>query len=86
MALYYTIFVSDGRIIVRPEAAQEEIRDSRRPDALSNFPLICVSIIQKKQLKLSEMANLFGYSDAYLSRMSKSMQKSILRDLFTGNS
>lgn len=47
MALYYNILYLMVRDYRETEAAQEEIQDSRRLDALSKLPLICVSIIQK---------------------------------------
>ena len=55
-------------ILCEPEAAQEEIQDSRRLDALSKITTY-MREHYTEELKLSDMATLFGYSDAYLSRM-----------------
>ena len=56
------------------EAAEEEIQDSRRLDALSKITTY-MREHYTEDLKLSDMAALFGYSDAYLSRMFKKYAK-----------
>lgn len=74
MALYYNILfllVQDYR---ESEAAQKEIRDSRRLDALSKITTY-MREHYTEELKLSDMAAMFGYSDAYLSRMFKKYAK-----------
>ena len=65
MALYYNILYLMVRDYRETEAAQEEIQDSRRLDALSKI----TSYMRE------HMAALFGYSDAYLSRMFKKYAK-----------
>ena len=74
MALYYNILYLMVRNYRETEAAQEEIQDSRRLDALSKITTY-MREHYTEELKLSEMANLFGYSDAYLSRMFKKYAK-----------
>ena len=74
MALYYNILYLMVRDYRETEAAQEEIQDSRRLDALSKITTY-MREHYTEELKLSEMANLFGYSDAYLSRMFKKYAK-----------
>lgn len=74
MALYYNILYLLVRDYRETEAAQEEIKDSRRLDALSKITTY-MREHYTEELKLSEMANLFGYSDAYLSRMFKKYAK-----------
>ena len=74
MALYYNILYLMVRDYRETEAAQEEIQDSRRLDALSKI----TSYMREhytEEMKLSDMAALFGYSDAYLSRMFKKYAK-----------
>ena len=66
------------------EAAQEEIQDSRRLDALSKITTY-MREHYKEDLKLSDLAATFGYSDAYLSRMfqkyAKINYKTYLQDI-----
>ena len=57
------------------EAGEQEVRHSRRLDALARITSYMREHYQE-ELKLTEVANMFGYSDAYLSRI---MQMSILR-------
>lgn len=85
MALYYNILYLMVRDYRETEAAQEEIQDSRRLDALSKITTY-MREHYTEELKLSEMANLFGYSDAYLSRMFKKYAKINFKTYFTGNS
>ena len=56
------------------KAEQAEIQDSRRLDALSKITTY-MREHYTEDLKLSDMAALFGYSDAYLSRMFKKYAK-----------
>ena len=67
MALYYNILYLMIKDYRETEAAQEEIQDSRL-DALSKITTY-MREHYTEELKLSDMATLFGYSDAYLSRM-----------------
>ena len=50
------------------EAGEQEVRHSRRLDALARITSYMREHYQE-ELKLTEVANMFGYSDAYLSRM-----------------
>lgn len=50
------------------EVHEKEIRHSRRLDALSKITTY-MREHYREDLKLSELASMFGYSDAYLSRM-----------------
>lgn len=50
------------------EVGEKEVRYSRRLDALSKITTY-MRENYKEDLKLSELAAMFGYSDAYLSRM-----------------
>ena len=50
------------------EAREQEVRHSRRLDALARITSYMREHYQE-ELKLTEIANMFGYSDAYLSRM-----------------
>ena len=68
MALYYNILYLMVRDYRETEAAQEEIQDSRRLDALSKITTY-MREHYNEDLKLSDLAGTFGYSDAYLSRM-----------------
>ncbi len=74
MALYYNILYLLIKDYRETEAAQEEIQDSRRLDALSKITTY-MREHYTEELKLSDMATLFGYSDAYLSRMFKKYAK-----------
>lgn len=74
MALYYNILFLLIKDYRESEAAQKEIRDSRRLDALSKITTY-MREHYTEDLKLSDMAVLFGYSEAYLSRMFKKYAK-----------
>ena len=74
MALYYNILYLLVKDYRETEAAEEEIQDSRRLDALSKITTY-MREHYTEDLKLSDMAALFGYSDAYLSRMFKKYAK-----------
>ena len=50
------------------EAGEQEVRHSRRLDALARITSYMREHYQE-ELKLTDVANMFGYSDAYLSRM-----------------
>lgn len=50
------------------EAGEQEVRHSRRLDALAKL-LPNMREHYQEELKLTDVANMFGYSDAYLSRM-----------------
>ena len=84
MALYYNILYLMVRDYRETEAAQEEIQDSRRLDALSKITTY-MREHYKEDLKLSDLAATFGYSDAYLSRMfqkyAKINYKTYLQDI-----
>ena len=70
MALYYNILFLLVKDYRESEAARKEIQDSRRLDALSKITTY-MREHYTEDLKLSDLAALFGYSDAYLSRMFK---------------
>lgn len=74
MALYYNILYLMVRGYRETEAAQEEIQDSRRLDALSKITTY-MREHYKEDLRLSGLAAMFGYSDAYLSRMFRKYAK-----------
>lgn len=74
MALYYNILYLMVRDYRETEAAQEEIQDSRRLDALSKITTY-MREHYKEDLRLSGLAAMFGYSDAYLSRMFRKYAK-----------
>ena len=74
LALYYNILYLLVRDYREPEAEPGEIRDSRRLDALSKITSY-MREHYKEDLKLADMAVLFGYSEAYLSRMFKKIAK-----------
>lgn len=84
MALYYNILYLMVRDYRETEAAQEEIQDSRRLDALSKITTY-MREHYNEDLKLSDLAGTFGYSDAYLSRMfqkyAKVNYKTYLQDI-----
>ena len=84
MALYYNILYLMVRDYRETEAAQEEIQDSRRLDALSKITTY-MREHYNEDLKLSDLAATFGYSDAYLSRMfqkyAKVNYKTYLQDI-----
>lgn len=74
MALYYNILFLLVKDYRESEAAPKEIQDSRRLDALSKITTY-MREHYTEELKLSDMAAMFGYSDAYLSRMFKKYAK-----------
>lgn len=74
MALYYNILFLLVKDYRESEAAPKEIQDSRRLEALSKITTY-MREHYTEDLKLSDMASLFGYSDAYLSRMFKKYAK-----------
>ena len=74
MALYYNILFLLVKDYRESEAAEKEIQDSRRLDALSKITTY-MREHYTEDLKLSDLATLFGYSDAYLSRMFKKYAK-----------
>lgn len=83
-AAFYEILyllVSNYRVT---EAREKEIRHSRRLDALSKITTY-MREHYREEMKLSELASMFGYSDAYLSRMfqkyAKVNFKSYLQDI-----
>lgn len=68
MSLFYEIMyilVKNYRVT---EVHEKELRHSRRLDALSKITTY-MREHYREDLKLSQLASLFGYSDAYLSRM-----------------
>ena len=75
------ILVKDYRVT---ETREKDIRHSRRLDALSKITTY-MREHYKEDLKLSELAATFGYSDAYLSRMfqkyAKINYKTYLQDI-----
>ena len=74
MALYYNVLYLMVKDYRETKAEQAEIQDSRRLDALSKITTY-MREHYTEDLKLSDMAALFGYSDAYLSRMFKKYAK-----------
>ena len=67
-SFYYDVLymlVNEYRI---SEVGEQEVRHSRRLDALSRITAYMREHYQE-ELKLTEVASMFGYSDAYLSRM-----------------
>ena len=74
MALYYNILFLLVKDYRESEAAEKEIQDSRRLDALSKITTY-MREHYTEDLKLSDLASLFGYSDAYRSRMFKKYAK-----------
>ena len=84
MSIFYEIMyilIRDYRVT---EAKEKEIRHSRRLDVLSKITTY-MREHYKEDLKLSELASTFGYSDAYLSRMfqkyAKINYKTYLQDI-----
>ena len=75
------ILVKDYRVT---ETREKDIRHSRRLDALSKITTY-MREHYKEELKLSDVAATFGYSDAYLSRMfqkyAKINYKTYLQDI-----
>lgn len=56
------------------EVAEREVRYSRRLDALSKITTY-MREHYREDIKLSELAAMFGYSEAYLSRMFRKYAK-----------
>lgn len=83
-ASYYEILYYLVNCYRLTEAGEKEIRHSRRLDALSKITTY-MREHYKEDLKLSDMASMFGYSEAYLSRMfrkyAKVNYKSYLQDI-----
>ena len=84
MSLFYEIMymlVKDYRLT---EVHEKEMRHSRRLDALSKITTY-MREHYNEDLKLSDLASTFGYSDAYLSRMfqkyAKVNYKTYLQDI-----
>ena len=74
MSLFYEIMYMLVKNYRLTEVHEKEIRHSRKLDTLSKITTY-MREHYTEELKLSEMANLFGYSDAYLSRMFKKYAK-----------
>ncbi|MDO4275922.1 MAG: AraC family transcriptional regulator [Eubacteriales bacterium] len=83
-ASYYEILYYLVNCYRLTEAGEKEIRHSRRLDALSKITTY-MREHYREDLKLSELASMFGYSEAYLSRMfrkyAKVNYKSYLQDI-----
>lgn len=84
MSLFYEIMYLLVKKYRLTEAQEKEIRHSRRLDALSKITTY-MREHYKEELKLSELAATFGYSEAYLSRMfqkyAKINYKTYLQDI-----
>ena len=68
MSLFYEIMYMLVKNYRLTEAHEKEIRHSRKLDTLSKITTY-MREHYKEDLKLSDLAATFGYSDAYLSRM-----------------
>ena len=68
MSLFYEIMYMLVKNYRLTEVHEKEIRHSRRLDALSKITTY-MREHYNEDLKLSDLAGTFGYSDAYLSRM-----------------
>ena len=84
MSLFYEIMYMLVKNYRLTEVHEKEIRHSRRLDALSKITTY-MREHYKEDLKLSDLAATFGYSDAYLSRMfqkyAKINYKTYLQDI-----
>ena len=84
MSLFYEIMYMLVKNYRLTEVHEKEIRHSRRLDALSKITTY-MREHYNEDLKLSELASTFGYSDAYLSRMfqkyAKVNYKTYLQDI-----
>ena len=73
-AVFYEILYLMVSTYRETEVEESELKNSRRLDALSKITTY-MREHYTEDLKLSDMAALFGYSDAYLSRMFKKYAK-----------
>lgn len=84
MSLFYEIMYMLVKNYRLTEAHEKEIRHSRKLDTLSKITTY-MREHYKEDLKLSDLAATFGYSDAYLSRMfqkyAKINYKNYLQDI-----
>ena len=84
MSLFYEIMYMLVKNYRLTEAHEKEIRHSRKLDTLSKITTY-MREHYKEDLKLSDLAAAFGYSDAYLSRMfqkyAKINYKTYLQDI-----
>ena len=84
MSLFYEIMYMLVKNYRLTEVHEKEIRHSRRLDALSKITTY-MREHYNEDLKLSDLAGTFGYSDAYLSRMfqkyAKVNYKTYLQDI-----
>ena len=84
MSLFYEIMYMLVKNYRLTEAHEKEIRHSRKLDTLSKITTY-MREHYKEDLKLSDLAATFGYSDAYLSRMfqkyAKINYKTYLQDI-----
>ena len=84
MSLFYEIMYMLVKNYRLTEVHEKEIRHSRRLDALSKITTY-MREHYNEDLKLSDLAGTFGYSDAYLSRMfqkyAKVNNKTYLQDI-----
>ena len=84
MSLFYEIMYMLVKNYRLTEAHEKEIRHSRKLDTLSKITTY-MREHYKEDLKLSDLATTFGYSDAYLSRMfqkyAKINYKTYLQDI-----
>ena len=84
MSLFYEIMYMLVKNYRLTEAHEKEIRHSRKLDTLSKITTF-MREHYKEDLKLSDLAATFGYSDAYLSRMfqkyAKINYKTYLQDI-----
>lgn len=84
MSLFYEIIYMLVKNYRLTEAHEKEIRHSRKLDTLSKITTY-MREHYKEDLKLSDLAATFGYSDAYLSRMfqkyAKINYKTYLQDI-----
>ena len=74
MSLFYEIMYMLVKNYRLTEVHEKEIRHSRRLDALSKITTY-MREHYKEDLRLSGLAAMFGYSDAYLSRMFRKYAK-----------
>ena len=74
MSLFYEIMYMLVKNYRLTEVQEKEIRHSRRLDALSKITTY-MREHYKEDLRLSGLASMFGYSDAYLSRMFRKYAK-----------
>lgn len=84
MSIFYEIMYMLVKTYRLTEVREKEIRHSRRLDTLSKITTY-MREHYKEELKLSDLAATFGYSDAYLSRMfqkyAKVNYKTYLQDI-----